>query len=156
MKISRFGKKGVSTIIATILMANIVIVMFVIILAGFMPSIGLATSKADVWYSSQKESDRERIAIEMIYFNETAPKTIDVYVRNVGEIDVKIAMIFVNGEPQINTSPVLPGFPIYVKTEEVDPIEKFSVTYDWAMNTTYIVKVATARGNRDVSTAQPP
>ncbi len=92
----------------------------------------------------------------MVYFNETAPKTIDVYVRNVGEIDVEIAMIFVNGEPQNNISPTLPGFPIYVKTEEVNPVQKFSVTHDWAMNNTYIVKVVTSRGNRDVSTAQPP
>ena len=83
-------KKAISPVIGTILMINIMIVMFLIILAGFVPSISLTQSRANIWFNSQKQSGLERIDIEMIYFNQTAPKTIDVYVRNVGEIDVEI------------------------------------------------------------------
>jgi FlaG/FlaF family flagellin (archaellin) len=151
------NKKGVSTIIATLLTINIVIVLFVIVLSVSLPSLGLMQSQAQGWYLSKEDSSRERLSLEMIYFNSTEPKTIVMYVRNIGEIDVEISHIYVNGTSQNNTSPSLPGsYPIYVDVENAESVTDFIVSYDWTVGTIYNIKVITVRGNRAASIVQAP
>jgi hypothetical protein len=123
-----------------------------------MPSIGLTQSQASLWYGNQEDASRERIAIEMMYFNQTGTnKTIDVYVRSVGEIDVKIVEIYVNATPQTSIQPPLAGgCQIPVKATGSQCVQRFSVTYSWVAGKTYGVKVATSRGSSAVSSAQAP
>jgi hypothetical protein len=144
--------------------------MFVLIFAGYVPTLGFTQSQANLWYGSQQDSSRERLSIEMMIFNTTNPsppsptnKSIDIYVRNVGQIDVKIAAVYVNGslQPQASVKPVpisltYPNTPIYVKAGNATNIVQFKITYVWLTNRTYTAKVATARGNSVVSTAIAP
>jgi len=140
-------------------MINILTAMFVLIFAWYMPSIGLTQSRANLWYGNQEDASRERIAIEMITFNQTAKNKTDVYVRNVGEIDVKIVEIYVNATPQTSVQPSLVGgYQIPVKAAGAQCVQKFTITLqsEWMANKTYTVKVVTSRGGSATSSAQPP
>jgi len=151
------NKKGVSTVIATIVTINIVIVLFVIIISMYFPTLGLMQSQAQGWFLKKEDFSRERISLEMTYFNSTAPKNIVVYVRNTGEIDVALSYIYVNGTSQNNTSPSLDGgYPIYVDVENAESVTDFIIQYDWAVDTIYNIKVVTDRGTQAASIVQAP
>ena len=161
------SKRALSAIVSTVIIVNIVVAMFVLIFAGYVPTLGLTQSQANLWYGSQQDSSRERLSIEMMIFNTTNPspnnKSIDIYVRNAGQIDVNITAVYVNDlpQPQASVKPVpislpYPKTPIYVKAGNATNIVQFKITYDWLANRTYTAKVATARGNSVVSTAIAP
>ena len=153
------SKRALSAIVSTILMVNIIIAMFVLIFAGFVPTISLTQSQANLWYNSQADSSRERLSIEMVVFNGTTAsnKNITAFVRNVGPIDVKIIAAYVNGTLQNSVQPTLTGgYPIYVEAGSARYVAPFQIKYNWVGNVTYTVKLATARGNSDVSMAKAP
>jgi FlaG/FlaF family flagellin (archaellin) len=151
------NNKALSPVISTLIMINIIIAMFVLIFAWYVPSVSLTQSQANLWYGNQEDASRERIAIEMIYFNKTATgNTTDVYVRNVGEIDVKIAEIYVNATRQTSIQPALTdGYQIPVKAAGAQCIQKFSLS-NWTYGKIYNVKVVTSRGSSATSSAQAP
>jgi len=160
---SHSSRRALSPVISTLIMINIVIAMFVVLFSGFVPSITLSQSQANYWYGSKEDASRERIAIEMIYFNQTSPnvgENITIWVRNVGEIDVKIIALYVNGTVQNSTSPSLNGgftggYPIYVETGSIQypSVQTFLISYNWEVGETYVVKAVTARGSDAISTA---
>jgi uncharacterized membrane protein len=182
-------RKALSPVISTLLMISATITMFVILFAGFVPSITLTQSQANIWYTKQGDAARERISIEMIVFNSAnldhgalGPDgkhySIDVYVRNVQDIEVKIAGIFINSSLQtpprgfIQTS-IYPSLPAKVYAPALNlttgvavvPVVKFQVPYVWYSadppaivkpGALYDIKVVTARGSDAVCQASAP
>jgi len=174
-------RKALSPVISTLLMISATITMFVILFAGFVPSITLTQSQANIWYAKQGDAARERIAIEMIVFNASnadfgqGGQSIDVYVRNVQDIEVKITGIFINSSLQksdwgfdqtfIYSAGAL-GLPrtVYVKTASASatlrPVVRFEVRCFWntqaPAHALYDIKVVTARGNDAVYRALAP
>ena len=150
-------KRAVSPVISTLMMVGIVFVMFALIFPWAFSSLTLSESMANLWYSDQEEAAKERITIEMIVFrNESGPTYyIDIYTRNVGEIEIDVSDIYINGSAQATIDPALPET-IYVGTEGVDNVVCFSVTYSWTNGETYMIKVVTARGGQAISEANTP
>jgi len=160
-------RKALSPVISTLLMISATITMFVILFAGFVPSITLTQSQANIWYSKQGDAARERIAIEMVVFK--TPQYIDVYVRNVQDIEVQITGIFIIENPDSGTPivhaiyqtfipPPLPAT-VNAKTGGVGvpaPVVMFEVQYPWVPSTNYGIKVVTARGSDAVYRALAP
>jgi hypothetical protein len=95
----------------------------------------------------------------MVVFNGTTAsnKNITAFVRNVGQIDVKIVAAYVNGTLQNSVKPPLTGgYPIYLKAGNATYVQPFRISYNWVGNATYTVKMATARGNSAISMAGAP
>jgi uncharacterized membrane protein len=147
-------KKGISTVIATLIVVCTVFAMFAIIYPWATSSLTLSQSSAGLWYSSQEAAIKERIVIEMVVFkmNETG-RYIDVYLRNVGEIDVEIAAFYINGSAQANVAPSLPKR-VYVSVEGAENVVCFTITYSWSENKLYMIKAVTSRGNQAVFEAK--
>lgn len=149
-------KKGISTVIATLIIVSIVFALFAVIYPWAMSSLTLSQSSAGLWYSSQEAAIKERIVIEMVVFKENSTgRYIDVYVRNVGEIDVEIAAFYINGSIQAEVDPPLPKR-IYISVEGAENVVCFTITYKehWSENAVYRIKAVTTRGNEAVFEAK--
>ncbi|MEM2629688.1 MAG: hypothetical protein QXN41_00565 [Candidatus Bathyarchaeia archaeon] len=147
-------KKGVSTVIATLIIVSTVFAMFAIIYPWAMSSLTLSQSSAGLWYLSQEAAIKERVVIEMVVFKADATgRYIDVYVRNVGEIDVEIVAFYINGSSQINVNPPLPKR-IYVSVEGAENVVCFTITYPWSDGVIYRIKAVTSRGNEAIFEAK--
>jgi len=144
------GKKALSPVVATLLMVATVFAMFAILYPWATSSLMLYQSSANIWFSSKEDATKERIAVEMLLFNMTTNKT-DVYVRNMGEIDVKIVAIYVNGSDfSAAVTPLLTGgCSIYAKTGIGQNTARFSVTIPSYSSAN--VRVVTARGSQVTS-----
>jgi len=152
------NKKGLGAIITTLLMVGVIFAMFAIIYPWAFSSLSLSQSQANTWFKSQEREAKERIAIEMVVFrNDTNTTTlyIDLYVRNVGEIDIDIADIYINGTVQATVDPSLPER-IYLKVKGVDNVKKFTMPYAWDNDELYRIKVVTERGGTDIFEANSP
>ena len=91
--------------------------------------------------SSALESDAlkatESFVIDDVRFYESAGKHLDIYVRNTGSISLTIDRVYIN-ETIIEISPV------GIAKGEVGCI---TVDFDYSPSTTYLIKVASKRGN---------
>jgi archaellum component FlaF (FlaF/FlaG flagellin family) len=148
------ARGAVSPVISTLIIVATVFAMFALIYPWAMSSLTLSQSSADIWYSSQEKASRERVSVEMVVFrvNESG-KYVDVYVRNVGEVDVEVSAIYINGSPQVAVTPPLPKR-LYVGVDGGESTACFTVTYPWSVGGTYRVKVVTGRGSEAVYEAR--
>lgn len=149
------GARGaISPVISTLIIVATVFAMFAIVFSWATPNLTLTQSLAALWYGGQGEAARERLTVEMIHFNQTSG-TIDLYVRNVGEIDVKIVAVYLNGSDV--TGQVTPtlgeGYRLYAQAPGAQSVAKLSINHAWVKGQTYHVKVVTARGGWASATA---
>ena len=151
-------------------MVSIVFAMFAIVYPWASSSILLYVNQANNWYSSKQNVAKERIVIEFAMFDTTTKKTV-FCIRNVGDIDVNIVDIYVDGNATAlngvdfsyltyvnGTTPTLlsafnNGYPIYAKTEALKNTASFYVTIPKAdgtplMYSTVSINVVTARGSQ--------
>lgn len=149
------NKKAISPVISTLIIIATIFAMFAIIYPWAVSSLTLQQSIANVWYTSQQEALKERISIEMIVFNHTTNK-IDVYIRNVGEIDVKIVAIYLNATDVSSfvNPPLTNGYSIYAKASGSENVVRFSIDWPWNENEVYVIKAVTARGSYAISRAR--
>ena len=149
------NKKAVSNVVSTLMIVSIIFAMFAIIYPWSISSLTKSQSMANIWYSRQEEIAQERFVVEMAYFNSTAPESIDVYLRNVGDIDINISEIYIDGVVQTTIDPVLPEH-VYIKTNGSSNVVVFTVTYSWDNDETYRIKIVTERGETTVYYANAP
>ena len=158
------SRKALSPVVATLMMVSIVFAMFAILYPWATSSLMLYQAQANIWYGNQEKLAQERIAIEMVLFNKTTNKT-DVYVRNVGEIEVNIRALYVNStdfsaSTYINSTTKLSdlpkGYTVYVKTSTLKNITKFSVVIGSSPSFYSIanIRVVTSRGSEADSMVQ--
>jgi len=139
----RLARKGVSPVIATIILVLIAVV------AGVL--LWLWVSGYSSTLPSQNPALYERIKIEAVNVSSTTTtKQISIYVRNVGNVNVNISSIYIlrpDGvliETPSNTNPSLPL--------SISPgtIQKITVTLSqsqqYKSGYAYVVKVVTANG----------
>ncbi len=154
-KLLKVNRKAVSPVISTLIIIGTVFALFAIIYPWFTSSLTFSQSSAGLWYLSQEEASKERIVIEMVTFNETAGsnKNISIFVRNVGEIDVKIVAIYINGSAQTSVNPTLP-YRLYASANGAVNVQKFVINYSWDKDKIYIIKVVTSRGTEAIYEAK--
>jgi len=131
------SEKGISPILATLLLVVIAVAAIVVTYAWVMTYMGGATSQAGVLL--QKDA---------VYWNSTGTKSIVIYVRNTGTSDAEIDKVYigtssVNLMPQSFTSDV--GSPHRVVKE--GGVIALTVTYNWTNGTTYYFRVVPKVGN---------
>ena len=91
------SKRGVSPVIATLLMINIALVLGVILYTwgnGIFQSWAAGSS---LYFQSREESLGEAIALENLRYDPDAGYKFNLTVRNIGKRDAWIASIYVNG-----------------------------------------------------------
>ena len=138
-------KKGISTIVATILTINMAIVMGGIMVAWAMGLIGSYQGGTQIQYMLMGEKAQEAIVIEHVWFETGAPKKITVFVRNVGAREAKLVSLYVGGSSYTpnGTWP----YTLLVSPASASRVA-LQITYNWASETSYLIVVATARGNQ--------
>lgn len=134
-------QRAVSTIVATILTINMAIVMGGVMIAWAMGLIGSYQGGTQVQYMLMGEKMQEAIVIENVWFQTGTPKKITVFVRNVGVREAKLASLYVDGTSYTNAS--------WPYTLPVGSAIVLQITdFNWAYGSSYLIVVATARGNQ--------
>ena len=135
------SKKAVSPVIANVLMVMAVFALGTILFAWATSSFGTYQGGTGVWFINRGDALKERFVIECVDF--TGDRTIDVYVRNVGMIDLKVVAIYINGTVASTTDPSLP---VSLGAGQVTHISVL-LSSSWHSNSITGIMVATARGN---------
>jgi flagellin-like protein len=138
MKKLRLNRKGVSPVIAELLMVAIAVAASL-----------LVTSMAYSWVNQQRNHGmqvvNERLIAEDVWFrNTTEPtKNITLFITNVGRTDLQVSYVLVNETEQWEGAE-------YIRMGET---RTFNVTLEsvWVRDREYIITVITERGNQFVS-----
>ena len=150
------SKKAVSPVIANVLMVMAVFALGTILFAWATSSFGMYQGGAGVWFVNRGDALKERLVIECIDFTGTPPgppsfrDRINVYVRNIGTIDLKIAAIYINRTVGLVSAIYINGtvssFPVSLGVGQVKCITVL-LSSSWRTNSITSIMVATARGN---------
>jgi len=134
-------QRAVSTIVATILTINMAIVMGGVMIAWAMGLIGSYQGGTQVQYMLMGEKMQEAIVIENVWFQTGTPKKTTVFVRNVGVREAKLVSLYLGGTSYTNAS--------WPYTLPVGSAIVLQITdFNWAYGSSYLIVVATARGNQ--------
>jgi FlaG/FlaF family flagellin (archaellin) len=106
----------------------------------------IATSTTFIITTNMKETMSERIVAEDIWFN-TATNTIDVYLSNIGKVDIHISNIYVNHTSQPYNSPF---------NLNVNGHDWMTIFIDWNSGDLYYVDIVTNRGTHIADTYRAP
>ena len=145
MKLSHRTKKGVSTIVATILTINMAIVMGGVLIAWAMGLIGSYQGGYQIQYMLMGEKMQESIVIEHAWFITGPPKNMTIFVRNVGAKEAKLVALYVNGtsyNPNGTAGPWSYTLPVGSK------VVLWTTGVNWASGAKNLIVVATARGSQ--------
>jgi len=145
------SKKAVSPVIANVLMVMAVFALGTILFAWATSSFGMYQGGAGVWFINRGDAMKERLVIEYVDFTGTFHQYMDIYVRNVGKMDLNLAAIYVNGTIASTVSPSLPktvtvGNVQMLRVSLLDPLDP------WGTGCLSAVMVATSRGNSATGT----
>jgi len=100
-------------------------------------AMSIATTATYFITENLRENMSERFITEDVWFK---TGEIAVYLRNVGEISIKVSAIYVNRTSQL-----------YMPLEfglEVNEHGWLNVTYDWDLGSTYHINIVTSRGTK--------
>lgn len=96
----------------------------------------LATTATYVITTNLKETMSERVIIEDLWFNNST-ESIDVYLRNVGQVAIQIARVYVNYTSQSFTGP---------SRFEIGEHQWLNISQNWVPGSVYYVDIVTTRG----------
>lgn len=101
-------------------------------------------SISDSWMQAQKRNEllymHERFIIEDIWFRTiSGEKTVTIFIRNIGDVDLKIIRCKIDDRSYTNTPAELELSP--------DIAGNMNVNFTWSPETTYKIELKTDRGN---------
>lgn len=119
-------KRAISAVLSHLLLTVVAVALM-----------SIATSATYVITTDLRQNMGERIAVEDVWFN-SAAKTVDLYLSNVGKVDFEVAAVYVN-----HASQPFPAFSL--KVGEEGPL---SVYFSgWKTGEVYYIDIVTSRGN---------
>ena len=133
MRFTEQKKRGISPVVAALLLV-------VIVVAGF--SVLYATT--DNWIRAQRRNEffymQERFVIEDIWFRTSGGtrSLVTVFLRNNGGVDLNVTQVKIDDTTYTNTPGGLELNP--------DLAGGMNVTFSWTPDTTYKIELKTARG----------
>lgn len=134
------NRRAVSTVISTVLMTSLAITMGTIVVFWASQTLGLYQGGASVFFIQRGEALKESFVIEDIWFYSN--DKVNVTVRNVGAIEIKIVAIHINGTVY-STNPL----PVTINVGQSVTI-KLTLTTPYDTSKVYFFVVATERGNQ--------
>jgi len=109
-------------------------------------AMSIATSATYVITTNMRETMSERVAAEDVWFN-PATHTIDVYLSNVGKVNIHVSNVYVNHTSQSFLTPF---------NLEIKGSGWLSIIYGWNSGNLYYVDIVTNRGTHIASQYRAP
>jgi hypothetical protein len=109
-------------------------------------AMAIATSATYVVTSNMKENMSERVITEDVWFKSTT-HTIEVYLTNIGKINIHVSNVYVNHTSQVYDSP------FNLQTSDSGWL---SIVYDWNSGNLYYIDIVTNRGTHIAGTYRAP
>jgi len=132
------GRRGVSHIISVLLVTVMTLALSVSVFVWAVNLVGQYQGSYGILFSQNVDKLKECFVIEDIWFVEE--DNITIYVKNVGEISIKVVSVYVNYVP-VTTSPSS-------QTIGIGKHEKLCVIdQSWTSGQTYHITIVTERGN---------
>jgi len=132
------GRRGVSHIISVLLVTVMTVAMSVSVFVWAVNLVGQYQGSYGILFSKNVDKLKECFVIEDVWFVDD--DNITIYVKNVGEIPIKVVSVYVNHAP-VTTSPSSQtiGIGEHKKLRVVDQ--------SWTSGQTYHITIVTERGN---------
>ncbi len=134
------SRRAISTIMANLTMLVIVVVLSSILFVWATTSFGAYQGGAGFFFSSRSLASQERLNVEGVFFS-GAPSNnlVNVYVRNVGSIDVIVSSVYVNSTIYQGSWSV-----------PVNQVKQITITLSgqsWTSGDLQTIEIATQRGS---------
>ena len=126
----RRDKRAVTPVLSSLLLTVIAVI-----------GMSIATSATYVITMNLRETMSERVAAEDVWFN-SATNTIDVYLRNVGKVNIHIQSVYVNHTSQSFNTPF---------NLELNGDGWLSISHAWDSGSLYHIDIVTNRGTHITS-----
>lgn len=111
---NRRSQRGISTIMANLMMLIIVVTLASMLFIWAISSLGAYTGGAGTWFSSRSIANQERPSVESVFFAYSpncpggSTYCVTIYVRNVGTTPFTVSSIYINSTLYTQSStPVL-------------------------------------------------
>jgi hypothetical protein len=119
------NKRAITPVLSTLLLTVIAVA-----------AMAIATTATFVVTSSLRDQMSERVVIEDVWFNNFT-STINVYLRNVGKVEVTIPSVYVNHTSQPFTRPF---------SLNIGEHKSLNISDTWTTGSLYYIDLVTARG----------
>jgi len=164
------SRRGISTIVANIMMIGVTLSLGAILVAWAGQSYGAFGGGSQLYFQQRGQALQESFVIEEVFLIKTGSPNdqIDIYVRNVGLININVAAIYVNGT---SLTPQSPGTCTFSGTPSsasigVQQVCEFNVDWPqsncspnycpWNSGNILVIVVASQRGNQVAATWRAP
>jgi hypothetical protein len=109
-------------------------------------AMAIATSATYVITTNLKDNMSERVIVEDVWFN-NATRMVDVYMRNVGKVAIRVSGVYINHTSQPFNSPF---------RLELNKHGWLSIAYSWSSGDVYYIDIVTNRGTHVASYYKAP
>jgi FlaG/FlaF family flagellin (archaellin) len=109
-------------------------------------AMAIATSATFVITTNLRDNMSERVIVEDVWFN-SATRTVDVYLHNVGKVAIHVSNVYINHTSQPFNSPF---------RLELNKHGWLSITYSWISGDVYYIDIVTNRGTHVASYYKAP
>jgi archaellum component FlaF (FlaF/FlaG flagellin family) len=156
-----WSRRGISTVVANMMMIGITLSLGAILIAWAGQSYGAFSGGSQLFYQQREQALQENFVIEEVFFEKNTTGQIFVFVRNVGLININVVAIYANGAPIASTSLNIATCPFSGTPPSasipVGVVCEFSWQPPlWTSGFTFLIVVASQRGNQVASTWRAP
>jgi hypothetical protein len=165
-----WSRRGISTVVANMMMIGITLSLAAILVAWAGQSYGAFAGGSQLFYQQREQALQENFVIETVFLNTSAnPDQIFVFVRNVGYIDINIVAFYVNGTSLPPIAGASHGWCAFSGNSArlgVGSVCDFSLNWPataclpnhcpWVSGNILYIVAATARGNQVAYTVRCP
>ena len=143
------NKNAFSQMIGSLMIFLIVTILLVSVFAWASSTINSNQDNFSSIIGLKQKAIKERFIVEYILFTDTVGnpgdhKNVTLYIRNVGDSELEIGSIYINGTPSSAVNPSLPQILLS------DQVNQFSITLanSWNSNSANHIIVVSEKGNR--------
>lgn len=133
----RYSRRGLSTIVTSIMLVAAVSIIGVALFAWSNSSFAMQQLTIANQTNSRINLIKESFVIEDVWFYDEPPKRANVTIRNTGDLAVTISNIYINNTQVWSGSQVIP----------IDGVAEIKVTTSWGSDKQQSIWVKSARGS---------
>jgi hypothetical protein len=149
-------RKAVAPMISTLIMLAIVVAFGSGIMLWSNKSLNTFSISQGLFLQQGSDAVKERLVVEFVQFNSTAPKSVNVYVRNVGQSHMNIDTIAIVELSQASSANIAQP-----TNKDIDcdysvcmgEATKFTFQYNFNTGQVYKITVMTTNGNKVIAHA---
>jgi hypothetical protein len=132
------GRRAVGEVVSTLVVLVGAVMMAAVVLSWGLSLLGTTeTSYSSALFQSNAQAS-EQVSIDDVRFVTGPPKSLQIYVRNFGDQPLSVVQVYIDAAAYTTTE----------TTVVARTYGTIAVAYpDWSSGQTYVVRVATERGN---------